>query len=67
MFLTTGLHLYFGLILLVTMIVYLVATVCLTEWKTKFRREMNLADSRQRGKSVDSLLNAETIKVNTLN
>ena len=64
-FLTAGLHLYFGLILLVTMLLYLTATILFTEWRTKFRREMNLADNRQRAKSVDSLLNAETVKVYT--
>ncbi len=33
-----------------------------TEWRTKYRRSMNLADNDQRTKSVDSLLNFETVK-----
>ncbi len=37
-------------------------TVLVTEWRTKFRREMNLNDNQQRTKAVDSLLNFETVK-----
>jgi len=33
-----------------------------TEWRTKFQRRMNLADNAQRARSVDSLLNFETVK-----
>jgi ATP-binding cassette, subfamily B (MDR/TAP), member 6 len=34
----------------------------ITEWRTKFQRRMNLADNAQRARSVDSLLNFETVK-----
>ena len=37
-------------------------TVYMTEWRTKYRRSMNLADNDQRTKSVDSMLNFETVK-----
>ena len=37
-------------------------TIGLTEWRTKFRRKMNLADNEQRTRGVDSLLNFETVK-----
>ena len=37
-------------------------TVYVTEWRTKYRRSMNLADNDQRTKGVDSLLNFETVK-----
>ena len=40
----------------------LVATILVTEWRTKYRRSMNLADNEQRTKGVDSLLNFETVK-----
>jgi len=43
-------------------VLYLTATVAITEWRTKFRREMNLAENDQRTKGLDSLLNAETVK-----
>lgn len=39
-----------------------VATILVTEWRTKFQRSMNLADNAQRARSVDSLLNFETVK-----
>lgn len=34
----------------------------MTEWRTKYRRNMNLADNEQRARGVDSLLNFETVK-----
>jgi len=54
--------LYFGLIVFVTMAVYLSLTIIITEWRTKFRRKMNEFDNKQRARGVDSLLNAETVK-----
>lgn len=39
-----------------------VATIAVTEWRTKFQRRMNLADNAQKARSVDSLLNFETVK-----
>jgi ABC-type transport system involved in Fe-S cluster assembly fused permease/ATPase subunit len=33
-----------------------------TEWRTKFQRKMNLADNATKARSVDSLLNFETVK-----
>ena len=40
-----------------------VVTIALTEWRTKFRREMNLLDNSRNQKGVDSLLNFETVTV----
>ena len=53
---------WFGLIILIAMVLYLGSTVIITEWRTKFRRDMNLMENDQRAKGVDSLLNAETVK-----
>jgi ATP-binding cassette subfamily B (MDR/TAP) protein 6 len=53
---------WFGLIVFITMSLYIVATIMVTEWRTKFQRRMNLADNAQRARSVDSLLNFETVK-----
>jgi len=55
-------NIWFGVIILVTMVLYLGSTILITEWRTKFRRKMNTADNEQRTTSVDSLLNAETVK-----
>lgn len=37
-------------------------TIAVTEWRTKYRRQMNTADNEQRTKAVDSLINFETVK-----
>jgi len=55
-------NIWFGLIILLTMCLYLASTIFITEWRTKYRREMNKADNDQRTTSVDSLINAETVK-----
>ena len=36
-------------------------TVLITEWRTKYRREMNEKDNAAKAKAVDSLLNFETV------
>lgn len=61
--LTVDLNFYFGLIIFVTMIVYLGIAILGTEYRTKFKRKMNEADNQQRARSVDSLLNSETVKM----
>ncbi|XP_046488563.1 ATP-binding cassette sub-family B member 6 [Neodiprion pinetum] len=53
---------WFGIIVFVTMTLYIAATIGVTEWRTKFQRRMNLADNAQKARSVDSLLNFETVK-----
>lgn len=53
---------WFGLIVFVTMAAYVTVTILVTEWRTKFQRRMNLADNAQKARSVDSLLNFETVK-----
>jgi len=61
-YLSTTFNLWFGLICFVTMALYLVATIVVTEWRTKYRREMNKDDNERNAKGVDSLLNFETVK-----
>ena len=41
---------------------YIAFTVSVTEWRTKFRREMNELDSAAHTTAIDSLLNYETVK-----
>ncbi|KAI9301629.1 hypothetical protein BJ944DRAFT_168748 [Cunninghamella echinulata] len=52
----------FSFIVFITMALYLYVTIRLTEWRTKFRRDMNQLDNQARTKAVDSLLNFETVK-----
>jgi ATP-binding cassette subfamily B (MDR/TAP) protein 6 len=51
-----------AMIIFVTMGSYIFFTIWITEWRTKFRREMNELDTVSRGRAVDSLLNFETVK-----
>lgn len=44
------------------LVAYIVFTVTVTEWRTKFRREMNELDSTAHTRAIDSLLNYETVK-----
>lgn len=52
----------FAIIAVVVVIGYIIFTVMTTEWRLKFRREMNKRDTEAAGKAVDSLLNYETVK-----
>ena len=53
---------WFGLIVFLTMAFYLLATIGITEWRTKYRRDMNELQNVTKAKAVDSLLNFETVK-----
>ncbi|MCG6875395.1 MAG: ABC transporter ATP-binding protein/permease [Betaproteobacteria bacterium] len=52
----------FALIALGTLTIYIGYSVTVTEWRTKFRRQMNEEDSRANTRAIDSLLNYETVK-----
>lgn len=52
----------FAIATLVTIVVYIAFTLGITEWRTKYRREMNETDSQANTKAIDSLLNYETVK-----
>ena len=47
---------------LATVVLYIVYTLVVTEWRIKFRRRMNEQEGRASNKSIDSLLNFETVK-----
>jgi ATP-binding cassette subfamily B (MDR/TAP) protein 6 len=61
-FFVVAFDVWFGLIVFTTMLCYILFTICVTEWRTKFRRDMNERDNAARAKAVDSLLNFETVK-----
>uniref|UniRef100_A0A8L0DMY3 ATP-binding cassette sub-family B member 6 n=1 Tax=Oncorhynchus mykiss TaxID=8022 RepID=A0A8L0DMY3_ONCMY len=52
----------FGLIVFICLLIYLTFTILITEWRTKYRRDMNTQDNNAKSKAVDSLLNFETVK-----
>ena len=66
-FMVVGILLYnygwgFALITLSAVLAYVWFSVAATEWRTKFVREANIADSASNNRAVDSLLNFETVK-----
>jgi ATP-binding cassette subfamily B protein len=53
---------WFAGIALTALVLYIGFTVSVTEWRTKFRRQMNEQDARANTKAIDALLNYETVK-----
>ena len=50
------------MVMLVTVALYVWFTFAITRWRIQFRRDMNLSDQDANTKTVDSLLNYETVK-----
>ena len=53
---------WYALVTFATLVGYIVFTLVVTEWRIKFRREMNDRDTEANTKAIDSLLNFETVK-----
>jgi ABC-type transport system involved in Fe-S cluster assembly fused permease/ATPase subunit len=53
---------WYALIVLVSVVAYIGFSIVATEWRTETIREMNSAESKSSTRSVDSLLNFETVK-----
>jgi ATP-binding cassette subfamily B protein len=53
---------WFGGITLITLAVYVLFTLWVTEWRMVFRRTMNDMDSKANTRAIDSLINYETVK-----
>ncbi|MFT3858444.1 MAG: ABC transporter ATP-binding protein/permease [Aquabacterium sp.] len=58
----TKFDMMFAWITLTALVVYIAFTVSVTQWRTRFRREMNELDSKAHTRAIDSLLNYETVK-----
>ncbi|KAJ2401861.1 Iron-sulfur clusters transporter atm1, mitochondrial [Coemansia sp. RSA 2559] len=52
----------YAIVTVATMAVYIAFTLAVTQWRTKFRRDMNKADNRAATVAVDSLINYESVK-----
>ncbi|KAJ2780913.1 Iron-sulfur clusters transporter atm1, mitochondrial [Coemansia interrupta] len=52
----------YAVVTVVTMSVYIAFTLAITQWRTKFRRQMNVADNQAATVAVDSLINYESVK-----
>ncbi len=60
--LATKFDVVFAWITLAALVVYIAFTVTVTQWRTRFRREMNEMDSKAHTRAIDALLNYETVK-----
>jgi ATP-binding cassette subfamily B protein len=52
----------FSVATLITIVIYISFTLLVTNWRMKYRHEMNRLDSKANSIAVDSLLNYETVK-----
>jgi ATP-binding cassette subfamily B protein len=59
---TVAFSVWYAVIIVFAVAVYIGFTVFTTEWRTRFVREANQADSSTNTRAVDSLLNYETVK-----
>lgn len=52
----------FALVTSVTVVVYIVFTLAITEWRMHYRHAMNRLDSEANSQAIDGLINYETVK-----
>lgn len=52
----------FAVITFFALIIYVIFTVKVTEWRAQYRRKMNDLDSKAHQRAIDSLINFETVK-----
>ncbi len=55
-------NVWYALVTLVTIVAYIAYTLVVTEWRLKYRRQMNDTDQEANTRAIDSLLNYETVK-----
>ncbi|CAF0760216.1 unnamed protein product [Adineta steineri] len=55
-------NIWFGIIVFGTMLLYLSVTIFVTEWRTKFKKQVNKLNNEMKASVVDSLINFETVK-----
>ncbi len=53
---------WFAWITVAALVLYVGFTITVTEWRTKYRRQMNEIDSTAHSRAIDALLNYETVK-----
>ncbi len=61
-FIWWALNIWFATVTVMTVVIYVIYTLVVTEWRIQFRREMNRQEGHASTKSIDSLLNYETVK-----
>jgi ATP-binding cassette subfamily B protein len=53
---------WYALVTFVCVVAYIAYTLLVTEWRLKYRRQMNETDQEANTRAIDSLLNYETVK-----
>lgn len=53
---------WYALVTLATIVAYITYTLFVTEWRLKYRRQMNETDQEANTRAIDSLINYETVK-----
>ena len=52
----------FAIVTFGALVLYVLFTIFVTEWRTQYRRKMNELDSKANQRAIDSLINFETVK-----
>jgi ATP-binding cassette subfamily B protein len=55
-------EIWLAVIVAASLLVYIAFTTAVTNWRTRYRREVNELDARASSQAVDSLINYETVK-----
>ena len=55
-------NIWYALVTFFTVSIYIFWTIAVTDWRLKYRRQMNKMDGEANTKAIDSLLNYETVK-----
>jgi len=55
-------NVWYALITFITVSIYIFWTIAVTDWRLKYRRQMNKMDGEANTRAIDSLLNYETVK-----
>ncbi len=55
-------NIWFAAVTLATVVAYVAYSMLVTEWRLKYRRQMNESDETANTKAIDSLINYETVK-----
>lgn len=61
-FLVFNYNIFFTIVTIISIIIYVLITLAITEWRMHFRHTMNAMDSQANNKAIDGLINYETVK-----
>lgn len=62
-FLGIKMQFWIAVIVFVSLGIYIPMTIYVTEWRSRYRRQLNQLDNARSGRATDALLNYETVKI----